>query len=705
MGYTERILNKFGFVRHKEIVQKESQAQGLDYATWEATQGVTPPTTQDLLDCNTASDMVYRAVKVRGEAISGVPIRFWQGKSDQDKEEITDGPATLLEKPNPNMTGKELLQITMAHLDLIGYAFWEKACAYPDKPVSPRNPVLELHPLMPTRTYLMRDKKRGIFAYRQWSKYMDDHVDFDPDKIVMFRYRDPQDIDGYGLSPLTAARRKLALELNATAYNQKFFENGAEPAGLLIKKTGRLQQTDIDRIGKAWKQAHGTSEGKAHRIGILDEDMDYKQIGLSQKDMQFLEMAKWSGEASLRCYGVNPAIVGILDLANYSNIVEIRRMFWTQTLFPVMEMLSGQVDLSICGEIGPNVWCDFDMDQIQDLRDDEDKKADRASKLTGGSPIFLTNEIRKSWYGLPKVPWGDEPWIPGQGPLSLVASGVMPAIVPAKMLKAYSKFGLKKLYSEDEQKAIWEAFVKRLDRHEVEMKKGAAKYFKGQVDRIIAKLDSGTKATHPHNWLTDASSEFWDIENIGAYDELNEYIRDAIKRGIDVSGEDYGGSGPDQFSWTDPTVVRFLRNKKIKLGKDINPTTIEKLTTIIADSSEAGESIQQLSKRIRDYYDEMEGYRSERIARTETSDALNAGVLRGFELSGFAGKSWLAQKDKFCRETHRDANDEYMGKPIPVKEPFRVGGFEMMRPGDTSMGAPLDETINCRCGLVPVAEL
>ena len=55
MGYTERILNKFGFVRHKEIVQKESQAQGLDYATWEATQGVTPPTTQDLLDCNTAS--------------------------------------------------------------------------------------------------------------------------------------------------------------------------------------------------------------------------------------------------------------------------------------------------------------------------------------------------------------------------------------------------------------------------------------------------------------------------------------------------------------------------------------------------------------------------------------------------------------------------------------------------------------------------
>ena len=97
--------------------------------------------------------------------------------------------------------------------------------------------------------------------------------------------------------------------------------------------------------------------------------------------------------------------------------------------------------------------------------------------------------------------------------------------------------------------------------------------------------------------------------------------------------------------------------------------------------------------------------RGETIARTETLKALNAGrqealdqlienpnndvqaqdVVRAWDSTGEDGRT---------RQSHLDADKQ---DPVPQGVPFIVGGYSMMYPGDSSMGAPPGETVNCRC--------
>lgn len=56
-------------------------------------------------------------------------------------------------------------------------------------------------------------------------------------------------------------------------------------------------------------------------------------------------------------------------------------------------------------------------------------------------------------------------------------------------------------------------------------------------------------------------------------------------------------------------------------------------------------------------------------------------------------KTWSALLDNVTRATHVEADDQ----TVPQDDPFQVGNSLLLYPGDTSLGASLDEIINCRC--------
>jgi len=88
------------------------------------------------------------------------------------------------------------------------------------------------------------------------------------------------------------------------------------------------------------------------------------------------------------------------------------------------------------------------------------------------------------------------------------------------------------------------------------------------------------------------------------------------------------------------------------------------------------------------------------IARTETAGAVTQGRFDGFKAAGVGYKSWLSARSGEVRQAHKDADSKYATHPIPMNEPFVVGGEKMMHPGDRAASA--GNVINCRCCLLPV---
>ena len=65
---------------------------------------------------------VYRAVRAIVQAASGIP---WVALDEEGGEEKVDHPVTqLLRSPNPEFSGQDLMEFTIAHLKLVGNALW-----------------------------------------------------------------------------------------------------------------------------------------------------------------------------------------------------------------------------------------------------------------------------------------------------------------------------------------------------------------------------------------------------------------------------------------------------------------------------------------------------------------------------------------------------------------------------------------------------
>ena len=89
--------------------------------------------------------------------------------------------------------------------------------------------------------------------------------------------------------------------------------------------------------------------------------------------------------------------------------------------------------------------------------------------------------------------------------------------------------------------------------------------------------------------------------------------------------------------------------------------------------------------------------RSETIVRTEMTRIFNLAThsqqREAAEAIPGLTKRWIATADERTRDSHIAAHQATLTEPIPIDEPFNVGGSSLMFPGDPA--GPAGETINC----------
>ena len=116
----------------------------------------------------------------------------------------------------------------------------------------------------------------------------------------------------------------------------------------------------------------------------------------------------------------------------------------------------------------------------------------------------------------------------------------------------------------------------------------------------------------------------------------------------------------------------------------------------LSEGFDAGESIPQLAARLRQSAG-LSARTAVMVARTSVIEASNAGSMAMARVSGITGmrKSWQATNDRRTRPAHLDAEARYEADPIPLNEPFIVGGYPADYPAADTL--PPSMRYRCRC--------
>lgn len=154
------------------------------------------------------------------------------------------------------------------------------------------------------------------------------------------------------------------------------------------------------------------------------------------------------------------------------------------------------------------------------------------------------------------------------------------------------------------------------------------------------------------------------------------------------------------FDLLNSNALKFLEDKKIKFAIKVADTTHKAIIKELSEGFKTGESIPQLSNRIK-YMPEFDIKRATVVSRTEIISSSNFGTLQGYKESGVViGKQWSSTKDARTREHHKEAE----GQRVSIDDPFIVDGDLLDYPGDNSYDAKASNVIQCRCSLIPILE-
>lgn len=183
------------------------------------------------------------------------------------------------------------------------------------------------------------------------AKYIfDGKIDYFPNEIIHVKDNSSQSIYR-GASRLKPALRTMKLMKSMRDFQDNFFSNGAVP-GLVIHHPDTLSQRIKDRMKEEWRQAYRPQSGGRNPM-ILDGGMKIDAISnVSFKDLDFTTSIETNEKVILKTLGVPPVLI---DSGNNANLRPNHRLYYLETIIPIIKKLSSAYQLFFGFEIYEDV--------------------------------------------------------------------------------------------------------------------------------------------------------------------------------------------------------------------------------------------------------------------------------------------------------------------------------------------------------------
>ena len=155
--------------------------------------------------------------------------------------------------------------------------------------------------------------------------------------------------------------------------------------------------------------------------------------------------------------------------------------------------------------------------------------------------------------------------------------------------------------------------------------------------------------------------------------------------------------GTSAFNMTKEAVRQTMRTSLDKLV-GVNDETRSQLMDTLLEGLDAEEPLDNLVNRVLDVFREATTTRAQRIARTTTTQSINASQLQAWQTEKVGKKMWLTSRDEKVRDAHTAVD----GQTVKMSDSFVVAGENLAYPGDPEGSA--GNIIQCRCFMIPVLE-
>jgi HK97 family phage portal protein len=162
-----------------------------------------------------------------------------------------------------------------------------------------------------------------------------------------------------GMSPIELARENLGTALAAQGYGARFFANDAKPTGGWIEFPGSFKDSEAKKVFReSYQQAQsGANRGK---VLVLENGMKFHEVGVTNKDAQFLELRKFQITDVARLFRVPPHMIADLDRATFSNIEQQSLEFVMHTMTPWAERWEASIQSELLLE-SDDIEIEFDF--------------------------------------------------------------------------------------------------------------------------------------------------------------------------------------------------------------------------------------------------------------------------------------------------------------------------------------------------------
>lgn len=661
---------------------------------------------REMLEQYRKSLYVFRAVSVIADVATSIEIDLFEVKNARGEiEEVNDHELyTLIHRPNPDQTWDRMMKIIIMHLELAGEGFIYKIR-------DERGNVVELVPLQ--TQYVTKVIGEGrIKSIDLVTNTETINIPFED--VVYFNYPSPFNIHD-GQSPLLPVSSRVETEKEASEYQSKFFKNNATPNSILHTEQ-KLTPEQKEYVMQSWASAFRGANNYG-KTALLEAGLEYKQLAISQKEMDFIESMRFTREDILIAFGVPKGIL-LSEDSNNADGQNSMRAFLELKIEPLVKMIVETLNLQL-------VEVDFGEQYFLKNQNvvPEDRKALREEIKELVDVVITRNESRQM-LGLDEVEGGDVLYNSFTNvPLNVSAKKEAEEQKAKKKMaifrnkqsllqtlkfkeevveKTYKKFKDRKqngkqttakgntkgkqlvpMFEPAQRDMFFELSLKRMDKQEQNIIEEINAFANTRKNILIARIQDEMNNKALEDDVIDEQEEK------DAWEAFLLPIMLAVAMEFGTQANNLLSDGVFALS---PAIVFDLEAHALDTAGFVVSTTNQALSEAISAGISAGEGIDAITDRVTNVYEQFPLYRSQTIARTETTYLNGIASIDAYKQNGVEAKEWIT-----AFVNSRDSHIAMDGEIVEIDKPFSDG--------ETYFPPKKDSPYNCQCVVAPALKV